>query len=278
MAAYAALGYVPKYPFRYLHKFKAGEKIRQWLDEQDWKGELSHTNDIDNKIMNIACALQYERDFRNDSIAGEAVEIIQEYLMEKRNHEFGLWGQINISDPVSLSRAVQFAYHLYPIFFYDEWNIESAERIIDLTLNTQNHLGGYGVKHNSSACEDIDSLDMLCRLSKNAIFRMEDVKLSIKRALVWMLSNQNEDGGFVFRRNEPLTYGHPLIRSEKNESAMFPTWFRTLAIAYAMKFFGIGGFEFIRCPGYQFDIEKRVVNSKQQRTSKRGIFFSDISA
>ena len=259
MAAYAALGYVPKYPFEYLHQYKNGDKIHQWLDQQDWKGEMSYINDIDNKIMNIACALQYERDFRNDSIAGEAVAIIQKYLIEKRNKEFGLWGRVNTSDPVSLSRTVQFAYHLYSIFFYDDWNIEHAERIIDLTLNTQNNLGGYGVKYNSSACEDIDSLYLLCRLSKKSIYRMEDVKLSIKKAFIWMLSNQNEDGGFVFRRNEPLTYGHPLMSSLKNESAMFPTWFRILAIAYAMKFSGIDGFELIRCPGMQFNIENRNV-------------------
>jgi prenyltransferase beta subunit len=254
-AAYTALGHVPKYPFGYLREYKNATQIHQWLDAHDWKGEFTHVNDIDNQIMNIACALQYERDFRNDQDAGEAVATIQNYLIEKMN-ALGLWGRVDIYDPTSLSRAIQFAYHLYPVFFYDGWGMGRFETLTDLTLKTQNQLGGFGVGLNSSACEDIDSLYLLCRFSKNAFYRKEDVAVSVKRALVWMFSNQNPDGGFVFRRNEPLTYGHPLMSSQKNESAMFPTWFRVLAIAYALEFTGTNAFELIHCPGLQFNPQK----------------------
>jgi prenyltransferase beta subunit len=252
MTAYAALGHLPKYPFLYLQEYKDTENIRQWLDKQNWQSEISHANDIDNKIMNITCALQYERDFRNDFAADDAVAFIQKYLSEKKNPENGLWGKFKSNDPIALSRAVQFAYHLYPIYFYDSQHIDMIEKIIDCVLKTQNDLGGYGVQQNSSACEDLDSIYLLYRLSLTTNYRNDEAKLSIKRALAWIFSNQNDDGGFVFRRNEPLLYGHFLMSSKKNESSMFATWFRVLSIAYAMRFLGVFSYQLIRCPGYQF--------------------------
>ena len=67
----------------------------------------------------------------------------------------------------------------------------------------------------------------------------------------------NADGGFVFRRGEPLVYGHERMSSGADESAMFPTWFRTLSLAYlaqALPDSAVGGFDwqFLHCPGHQF--------------------------
>ncbi len=136
-------------------------------------------------------------------------------------------------------------------------NFIESLRIIDSCLRTQNKFGGFGVPANSSACEDIDSIDPLVRLYFLGNYRKEEIKKSLERAIVWVLVNMNEDGGFVFRRMEPFVYGHKLMSSGKDESAMFPTWFRTLSLAYLAKalptsFLGKFDWQFIRCPGYQF--------------------------
>jgi prenyltransferase beta subunit len=252
MAAYAALGTVPKHKFFYLDRFKSCDAISQWLDKEKWDSAFPHSNDVDNKIMNIACSLQYERDFRGDASSGDAASFIKNYLAKKVDAKTGLWGSVDVADRHALSRGVQFAYHLYSIYFYDGDDCLAPDTIVDYALTTQNYLGGYGVMENASACEDIDSLDLLCRLTTGAGNRTQDVRSSVRRSLAWMFSNQNGDGGFVFRRNEPMVYGHSLMSSGKNESAMFPTWFRTLAIAYALDFLGGSYYQFIRCPGYQF--------------------------
>lgn len=252
IAAYAALGHTPRFRFAFLDPFKDTDRLRAWLDQEQWNGEFSYASDVDNKIMNIACTLQFERDFRADGDAGKAVEYLQSYLMKKRSAKTGLWGAMNIDDPISLSRGIQFAYHLIPIYLYDRYPIDGHAQVVDNILRSQNALGGYGVALNSSACEDIDSLYLLCQLSRDTDRRTADVRLSVMRALVWMLANQNPDGGFVFRRNMPMTYGHHLMSSGKNESALFPTWFRALAIAQAARYLDIGEFRFVRCPGYQF--------------------------
>lgn len=245
IAAYTALGRTPPVRFVYLDRFN-GERGFSWLDD------LRAAGDVDNKIMNVACALQYERDTRGDAVAARAVKTLEELLWERRDHETGVWHPVT-TDAVALSRTVQFAYHLYAVFWYDDWRIQPAAQLIDLVLRTQNALGGFGVPLNSSACEDMDSIDLLCRLSRESDHRADEIRLALQRGLVWSFANQNDDGGFVFRRNEGMRYGHAALSSGRNESAMFPTWFRTLAIAYAWEaLHGDGFWRFDRCPGYQY--------------------------
>ena len=118
---------------------------------------------------------------------------------------------------------------------------------------TQNELGGFGVKLNSSACEDIDSIDILIRLAPMVPNRKVEIDIALKKALLWVLCNQVDDGGFVFRLEEPLVYGHPEMSSEKNQGAMFSTWFRTLTLTYLIRYFNWPPQLFInRCPGYEF--------------------------
>lgn len=253
IAAYRVLDHIPPHPFHFLEPYSDRKKIREWLDQHVWESTPEHANDIDNKIMNVACMLQFERDFRSNKKAELAVQAIKDYLLEKQNPETGLWGNLVANDAQAVSRAVQFAYHLYPVFLYDDERLPYAEKAIDLTLKTQNPLGGYGADYNSSACEDIDSIFLLSLLSRGLSYRRDEIELSMRRALFWVLSNQNDDGGFVFRRNLAFTYGHPLMSSRRNESALFPTWFRALALAYATAHLGLAEFSFLRCPGYQFN-------------------------
>ena len=85
---------------------------------------------------------------------------------------------------------------------------------------------------NSSACEDIDSIYILARLSPFTRRHREDVVSALARARAWVFLNQVDDGGFVFRLNEGLTYGHRQMMSRRNQGAMFPTWFRLLSLVY----------------------------------------------
>lgn len=248
ISAYSALGARPKYKLSFVEKYYDKKTLYEWLDSYDWNGFFDHDNDIDNKIMNIGVIMQYNRDYWGDDGAKEAMNNLFSYLDNKINPITGMWGRCNISDKYELSRAVQFAYHLLRLYFYDNREIKYRDKIIDLTLRTQNLLGGYGVQFNSSACEDMDSIDLLVNLSNRKDLR---VVQSLKKALVWVLSNQNEDGGFVFRRNEPLWYGHERLRSNKNESNMFATWFRTLALVKLTNFLNIPNqYSYERFPGF----------------------------
>lgn len=169
------------------------------------------------------------------------------------NPSTGLWGDNRIDRPNERSRMIQFAYH--PMFFYDH-DIDhfDAPQILCSALKTQNPHGGFGVRANSSACEDIDSIDLLIRLSPRASTEQTPViEHALRRATDWILLNQMADGGFVFRLDEPFVYGARETSSGAGESALFPTWFRTLTLAYLANHIGLpNGFSITRCPGYEF--------------------------
>lgn len=253
ISAYAALGIRPKYEFGFLKQYYDVHKIQTWLDGFDWSGESIGLTDVDNKIMNIGCLLQYQRDTWADASAGAAVEFLKNYLRSKINPQTGMWMKVDTVNLDQRSRMVQFAYHLLLIYFYDnDFNFDH-EKIIHHVLNTQNKYGGYGVQYNSSACEDIDSIDILVRLYPYVSDSLKKkISQSISLATPWVLANQVVDNGFVFRLNSALKYGHQEMNALANIGAMFPTWFRTLSIAYITSLQDPKRFNVIKAPGYVF--------------------------
>ena len=71
IAAYAALGAKPKYKISYVEKYYDKSYLYSWLDCFDWNGFFDHSNDVDNKIMNIAVIMQYNREFFDDVEASQ---------------------------------------------------------------------------------------------------------------------------------------------------------------------------------------------------------------
>lgn len=252
--AYIDLGGRPSYPFSFLRSYYDVGAIESWLDSYDWSGSGLGDSDIDNKIMNIGCLLQYQRDHWGDEGASGAIARLKCYLKSKINPKTGIWGEGDLKCLAYRSRMIQFAYHLFPIYLYDgEFDFEAA-KIVRIALGTQNALGGYGVSLNSSACEDIDSIDILLRFRSacDAALKAE-IDESIHRAYKWVLINQVGDGGFVFRLFEPFEYGSHALYSASNEGGMLPLWFRTLSLAYIFRHYGFDQhFLLNKSPGYEF--------------------------
>jgi len=248
-----ALNSVARKKFEIIQPFKNVDFTIKWLESRDWEIDPAATS---NEVQNYFTMLQYARDFQSEDWAYKILNVAFEWLNERQDPKTGLWGK-RFDTPITLSHGVQTGYHIWLLYFYDKKPLQYVERIIDSCLATQNKLGGFGVAINSSACEDIDTIDPLVRLSFINNYRKEDVISSLQKAIPWILTNMNEDGGFVFRRMEPFTYGHQLMFSSKDESAMFPTWFRTLSLSYLAKvlpdsFLGKFDWQFVNCPGLQF--------------------------
>ncbi|MDO9465187.1 MAG: hypothetical protein Q7J67_07825 [bacterium] len=262
LTALTCLKGVAKKSFALVKKFSSRKNLESWLESRDWGKRVASTG---NEIMNLGTILQYARDFQNDARAGSAVEFLLNWLDTHYIHsDTGVWGDIDIVEPQQRSHAVQAAYHWWALYFYDHHPIPYVERAIDTLLATQNQEGGFGwgvhnssEPYKSSACEDIDSIDPLARMSFYTDYRREDIKQSLEKALGWVKQNQMPDGGFVFMLDKAYQYGHPELNGEKNAGAMFPTWFRTLCLAYLGKTITnnpIWSFpwHFCNCPGYQF--------------------------
>ena len=248
--AYTALGNKPRCDFKFLEAFYTPKNMKEWLESRDWFNRFEY---VGNEIMNYGVLLQYSRDIFNNQYASIAINVMLDWLKKSIDPATGLWGLGPFDTAEKLSRAVQCAYHIYPLFLYDKRDIPYKEKIIDNVLATQNQLGGYGVKLNSSACEDIDSIEPLIRLTQLTDYKKLAINQSLYRALPWLLTNMNPDGGFVFRRNEAFIYGHEEMSSGVNESSMFATWFRTLCLAYLINHINNKYFYLLnRTPGYEF--------------------------
>lgn len=267
VTALACLGAVAEKPQTWLDPLCAPDGIEHWLEQRDWQRQPDF---VGNEVMNVGALLQYARDFQGHPRAGDAVRRLLDWLdSHALNAEAGVWGGLDIREPLSLSRLVQAAYHFWPLYFYDHRPIPYLERAIDTVLRTQNPRGGFGWgvhnrqdPWNSSACEDIDSIDPLARFCQATTYRRDDILNALRRALPWVLSNQNADGGFVFMRGAAFSYGHDLMTSGPDVSAMFPTWFRTLSLAILGQVLpdsvvGVVPWRFCECPGMQFWQGKR---------------------
>jgi len=256
VTAYCALGFTPKYSFSCVEKYYDENYMLAWLNSINWNSPFPNSDDIDNKIMNIGVLLQYSRDYLGQNKASKAIELLIDFLAEKVNPATGFWGNYNLNNKKDISRMVQFGYHLYSLFFYDNRIPNQRDMIMKHVLNTQNAFGGYSAFMNSSACEDIDSVDILCRLSPMDAHLNDDIKKSLLKTLPNIFANQNLDGGFVFRRDTPLNWYDSNLQAENNESSIFATWFRSLSVYYVIKRLNLCDneltYELPNCPGYQF--------------------------
>jgi prenyltransferase beta subunit len=257
LMALTALGQTATKELTFVKKFYNPAFLTRWLDTRNWDTEPAN---VSNEVQNVGVALQYARDFHQDSYAQKALDVMFEWLDSHQNSENGSWGnyQSILDYKGRLSQIAQTGYHIWLLYFYDNRPLKYSSQIIDLLLQTQNKTGGFGVSLNSSACEDIDSIDPLIRLMNITDYRKEDILKALERALPWVLVNRNSDGGWVFRRSEPAQIGPKEGWSAKvDESAMFPTWFRTLTLAYLSRalpdaFTVQNDFYFIKCPGHEF--------------------------
>ena len=253
LMALAALGGLAEKRFEILKPFKKKGYFSTWLESRNWRLDPAS---VSNEIQNHAVMLQYARDFQRETWCEDSLQEMFDWLDKMQDPETGLWGEC-FNNKRRLSNGVQTGYHLWLLYFYDSRPIHHVDRIIDSCLATQNKRGGFGVPLNSSACEDIDSIDPLVRFSFLTDYRKEDIRQALEKSIPWILVNANPDGGWVFRRYEAFQYGHELMRAEAEESSMFPSWFRTLALAYLGKILmgtAIGSYPwtYLSGPGLQY--------------------------
>ena len=257
VTALTCLGAVAAKPLVCLEPFYDKTRLSAWLAERDW----SKADFVGNEVLNVGTLLQYARDFQKEPRASDAVRVLLDWLTQHHlDSGTGLWGTYDPATGPGLSRGVMGAYHFWLLYFYDRVPVPHAEAAIDHVLRTQGGKDngfGQGVHGpRSSACEDIDSIDPLARLIEIS-GRRDDITRALRRAEDHVWKHQNDDGGFTWIRGTKFEYGHPLLSSPVDGSGMFPTWFRTLSLAYLgsalpSSITGSIDWHFANCPGIQF--------------------------
>lgn len=239
-----------KHRLRYLDVYKEMD-IEKLLDTLDWHDPWKSSN----FVMNISIALMYERMCTGDEKTKVAIRKIQKWLIDNIREDSGMWGcgDINIREVRYL--MIRGAYHLLPILMYDNIDIPYRKKAIDIILNAQNKAGGFDSLINSSACDDIDAIEPLIRLSlMERGYRENDIRRCLCKAIRWVMRNQLSDGGSVFCLESPFCYGDSCMKSGKNESNWFGTWFRLLSVCYMYDYLFSNNRDYVDIPGMEYPL------------------------
>jgi hypothetical protein len=242
----------PRQDFTFAFRKFGNQTPDAWLEDIFADDFLTASN----HFLNVVVALQYSRDVFKNRAAGELVGHLNTYAVKMLLPRF--------LEPVSgggildRSNRVKTIYHLLPSIIFDAgFDQNLKEQIVALTLKTQNDIGGYGTSLVSDGCEDMDSAFNLAVMRSSCL---EDRSLeSLRNYLDYVFVNQNKDGGFVFRRLFPFSYGGcPKLSSAEGVSNMFATWFRFLSIAFTIKAMGWEEPDWIfsRVSGYQHFVQR----------------------
>ena len=240
----------PKYEFNYIIEKFSKQTMFDWLSSLDWDDNYLLTS---NYIMNVGVLLQYSRDCFHNDVSKKLSDDLKEWLINEKFDLNTIMKNIEINkSKYEISKAVKTIYHIAPLYVFDDESSKlPIQTILDFTLKTQNKIGGFGPNVLTDACEDIDSLYLLTELgSKNN----QLIQKSVKQFFQYIFINQNRDGGLSFKKYKAFSYGSQrILSSNRNESNLFATWFRTLSIAFACEYLDIPNkFYFSKCPGYQF--------------------------
>jgi len=265
-----ALGTVPVYPLGFAAEFLGSGRVTGWFDSLDWGDPWLESN----RAMWLMFFLTYamERDWRADSVQVALIEAL-DWLEDNQDPATGYWGT---DRGASLFKGMAGAYHLYPFPLYFGRPVRHVERIIDSTLSLQAWDGLFVADGGGGACEDLDAVDILAKMSLVTDYRRADIMRALQRALSAVIDLQRSDGGFpyhgrqdptatdvlhlAFSRTRPAggrlkalkRYVRPRRRQRTwsysglrhmtariGESDMWSAWFRPLAICLCREGLGV---------------------------------------
>lgn len=224
----------PKFAFSFLERMKDPDNVIAFLEELDFQ-KIWGTSNI---IMNYGVTMQYARDYMGEPFSDSLIAM-EEWLIKRIKKDCAMWQEMPLESINTLYETIRGAYHIYPILLYDNIKIPYFERVIPYLLRSQNPYGGFDKNKYSSACDDIDAIDPLVRCSiEKGKQKNVKIRFALKRARRHVITNRNQDGGFVFSRNSSFTYGGASqLSSKSNESNLFGTWFRLLSLILIDTFF-----------------------------------------
>ncbi len=181
-----------------------------------------------NNIVNLASFLLLLRDHAGATESAQATAALQHMLDWHDQHQdptTGFWGGTVGSADAHLHAMAGAAHNLH-LYYAIGRPVPGAETIIDYCLSLS--------PSSSTACLDVDPVDILASMSKLGNYRRDDVRHWIADKLAAILAHQNSDGGFADEADGTLRldgwvrgYAEP-----QGISNTFATWFRVLAIAH----------------------------------------------
>jgi hypothetical protein len=176
-----------------LDRYKDEFALHQWISQLDWRAPWL----VSNEVMFIFSLFAFES---QDNSNWE--NKILETLAQHQRQDTGMWAACS---KVTLLDQMAGAYHFVFLFSYKNRSVAAYEKIVAMTLKTQNFDGLFSYKTGGGSCEDLDAIDLLCRAKLYSPEMLPIIIPSLRRAFAAIIANQNTDGGFCWaKRNNDI--------------------------------------------------------------------------
>ncbi|GEM_PF-1109733 len=148
----------PRHPLAFVEPFIEKERLEKWLAPLA-EGDPWYCSNL---IMFLLDFLAFMHAQSRESRYERAVNQIMDFLERTQDPRTGFWGS---DRGFSLLQSMAGAYHYYMFFIYWNRDIKYQDAIIRSTLLLQHSDGLFTVKGGGGACEDLDAVDILVKLS-----------------------------------------------------------------------------------------------------------------
>ena len=196
VSALDALGMKPKYDFTFLNAFRGKEKISKFFENIDWRNPWHESN----KIMFLLQFFSYEYIVMKKENSLDDIHTILDCLDSAQDFKTGLWGtQFKASSFASMAAA----YHFLIFYKYFNRKINFSEKISSSVFQLQMRDGLFHPFGGGGACEDLDAIDVIYKISSDISTESEE---SLKRAYRALLQNYDKNGGFCWAKRPTFPF------------------------------------------------------------------------
>ena len=196
VSAIDALGMKPKYNFTFLNAFRGKEKISKFFEKIDWRNPWHESN----KIMFLLQFFSYEYIVMKKENSLDDIHTILDCLDSAQDSKTGLWGtQFKASSFASMAAA----YHFLIFYKYFNRKINFSEKISSSVFQLQMRDGLFHPFGGGGACEDLDAIDVIYKISSDISTESEE---SLKRAYRALLQNYDKNGGFCWAKRPTFPF------------------------------------------------------------------------
>ena len=208
ISALDALGYQPKYGFHFLDYFRNKTNLKDWFFGLNWKNPWNESN----KVMFLLQFFSHE-DIRFNNLESKSLVLLLLDLLDASiDHQTGYWGT---DKGASNFNGMAGAFHFYNHYKYYVRHIPYEQPALINTIKIQEKDGLFHPLGGGGACEDLDAIDIICKLNINDRQKME----VLKKAYYSILDLHRDDGGFpwAIRPVFPFLYGLQYLNPLNNQ-------------------------------------------------------------
>ncbi len=196
LSALDALEMKPKYNFTFMNSFRGKEKISKFFEKINWRNPWHESN----KIMFLLQFFSYEYIVMKKKDSLVDIHTIIDCLDSAQDSKTGLWGtQFKASSFASMAAA----YHFLIFYKYFNRRINFSEKISSSVFQLQMRDGLFHPFGGGGACEDLDAIDVIYKISSDVSTESEE---SLKRAYRALLQNYDKNGGFSWAKRPTFPF------------------------------------------------------------------------